>query len=434
MSSEIIKYDLFDNTVEKFVTINPTKQQLAFFPKEESQMFQGKSYDNTGNRQIGWENNPATETVNNDTMAFMNDIKVTDVDPFNSAGKSSYFETTKINFTGDPSNVNTLVQAYKYGMLNVNSSHTETDYIGSTNINVPFLINETFANFKFVSENSNEFVELYADTDTSLKVVTLMNGVQRLRIPVNIFNTILTDSTAIENNGGDDIVKNYGKYFLAITPKYIESQVVSIDKRQHFPYRFMNQNANDSSTYTDNELHITPQNKRRNVYKLDKNNFLNTIWNFENNARQSGRLYGSVVEVWDSTRTVLKQIKIMTENQFNFHDDNKNFECVLQPDIFGYDVDSQDVSLGDILRIFPRESYFNDLFIDVNYKDEKLELNSLISFLVNDTIRDMTTGIFEIYDDKGFTIDTDGNFNGNVIKRYQIFQKDKFEARKVLKS
>jgi len=432
MSSQIIKYDLFDNTVEKFVTVNPTKQQLAFFPKEESQMFQGKSYDNTGNRQIGWENNPLTETENNDTRAFMNNIKVTDIDP-DGTSNNAFFEVSKINFTGDPTTVNNLVQGYKYGNGDVNSSHTATDYIGAVALNVPFLINETFADFRFVTENSSDFVELYSEDDTSQKVVTLINGVQRLRIPINIFNTVLTDSEEIENNGGDDIVRNYGKYFIAITPKYVESQVISIEKKQHFPYRHMNQNANDVSTYSDNELHIEPENKRRTIYKLDKEDFVNTIWNFESSPRQSGRLYGSIVEVWDSTRTVLKQIKIMTENEFNFLDVNKNFECVLQPDIFGYDVDTQDIGQGDILRIFPRETHFNDLLIDVSYKNEELEVNNLISFLVNDTVRDMTTGIFEVYDDKGFEIDEEGNFNGNVKRRYQIFTKDKFEVRKVLK-
>jgi len=430
--NNIIKFDLFDNTSDKFVLVNPTKQQVAFFPKEESQMFQGKSYDNLGNRTTGWENDPITESENNDTRAFVNSIKTTDVDPFNNTtDRESYFDVQKIQFNGSSSDVQSQLQHYRYGMNDINSSHTPTDYIGAINVNIPFIINDIYADFRYLSESSSEFVNLYDDEDTNEKITSILNGIQRLRIPINIFNTVLTDDAEIENNGGDDIIKNFGKYYVYVTPKFIESNVIAIDRKEHYPFRFRSDNAIDESS--DNEIHLIPSKKRRTIYKLDKSDFTNTVWDFENNPRQSGRLYASVVEVWDSTLTILKQTKIMTENQFNFSDLNKNFECVLQPDIFGYDVDSQDIAIGDVLRIYPRETYFNNLIIEVNYKNEDLEVSNLISFLVNDMVRDMTTGIFEVYDDNGFEIDEDGSFNGNVKRRYQIFQKDKFEARKTLK-
>lgn len=443
--SEIIKFDLFDNTQEKFVIINTTKQQLAFFPKEESQMFQGKNYDNLGTRPVGYENDPTTETENGDTRAFVNSIKTTDIDPFATPTtyRTAFFDTQKIPFTGDVTLASQLMQLYRYGMDDVNSSHTPTDYIGATTFNIPYLLNELFANFQFLSESADTLTDLYSTTDSSAKVSTVINGIQRLRIPINVFNTILTDEASIENNGGDDIVPNYGKYFILVSPKYIESSVIAINPKEHIPYRYRPTNAIDETVYTDEnndgvadeeEIHLVPNKKRRNIYQLDKSEFLSTSWNFENNPRQSGRLYGSIVEVWDSTLTLLKQTKVITENQFNFSETSKNFECVLQPDIFGYDVNTQDINVGDVLRIFPRETAFNNLLIEVSYKNEELEVNNLISFLVNDTVRDMTTGIFEVYDENGFTIDTTGQFNGTVVNRYQIFQKDKFEARKRLKN
>jgi hypothetical protein len=45
----------------------------------------------------------------------------------------------------------------------------------------------------------------------------------------------------------------------------------------------------------------------------------------------------------------------------------------------------------------------------------------------------MSTGIYEIYDDKGFAIDASGNFQGTILNRYQIFQNGKYEARKRIK-
>jgi len=50
--------------------------------------------------------------------------------------------------------------------------------------------------------------------------------------------------------------------------------------------------------------------------------------------------------------------------------------------------------------------------------------------LMNDVARDMTTGVYEIYDSNGITIDSSGNFNGNVIQQYQITQVNGYEIRK----
>lgn len=438
MSNNIIKFDLFNNTQENFVVINPTKQQIAFFPKEESQMFQGKSYNNLGTRPVGYENDPTTETESNDTRAFANKIKATDIDSFSTdpndeTYRNSWFDLDKIDLN-DPVSAKTLLQDYRYGIYDLQSSHTPTDYIGSTTVSIPFLLNETFSDFNFIGPTDTVVKSLFPVDDTDTKVQTVSIGLQRLRIPINVFNTILETSEEIEANGGDDIVPNYGKYYIIVSPKYIESSVLSVVNRSHIPWRFMHTNAIDESVYTTPELemHLLPDKKRRNIYELSKTAFSNTLWNFENSPNQSGRLYGSVVEVWDASRTQLKQVKVMTENQFNFSTSG-NFQCVLQPDIVGYDVDTQDIGTSDILRIYPRESYFDQFIIEVDYKNQRQQIENLISFLLNDTVRDMQTGIFETYDENGFTIDTAGQFNGTVINRYQVFSKGRFEARKNLK-
>lgn len=437
MSNKIIKFDLFNNAQEAFVPINPTKQQLTFFPKEESQMFQGKSYRNMSTRPVGYENDPATETENNDTRAFINSSKATDIDAFTEDANAKNYRYSWFNLeklvVDDPVAARTLLQPYRYGIYDIPSSHTPTDYIGSSIIEVPYLINQTFCDFNFVNSTSSTLNPLFSEDDVEDKIQTIVTGLQRIRIPINIFNTILETSAEIEENGGDDIVPNYGKYYIVVSPKYIQSSILSVIDKEHIPWRFMDTNAIDQSVYTapELEMHLVPEKKRRTIYELSKTDFENTAWNFDDSPNQSGRLYGSVVEVWDSGQTQLKQIKVMTENQFNFSN-SQNFQCVLQPDIMGYDVDTQDIGTSDVLRIYPRETYFDQFIIEVDYKNQRLQVENLIAYLTNDTVRDMKTGIFETYDENGFSIDTAGQFNGTVINRYQIFQKDRFEARKNL--
>jgi hypothetical protein len=118
MQQQIIKYDLLDNTSDQYVVINPTKQQLAFFPKEESQMFIGKNYD--------W--------------------------------KSS-----------NPTSPNTITE--------IVDTATPTDYIGAINVDVPYTINQDFANFQLVKLSNNSISDFYLATDSNTKITNIANGI-----------------------------------------------------------------------------------------------------------------------------------------------------------------------------------------------------------------------------------------------------------------
>lgn len=411
MQNQILKYDITDNTVDNDVIINPTKQQLVFFPKEESQMFQGKSFD------FSVDTDKTTITENNDMLAFVNRIK----------DESTSMPIDPLGY-GLPGTTGVGVDDYYHRNERINSSHTPTDYIGASSISVPTILNENFCDFKLINGNSEE--ELYVNTTTSLDIIT--PGIQRVKIPQNRFNTILTNSTDIINNGGDNLIRNYGKYYIKIAPKGIEIQVVDLERHHHQPWESMRDNVD--ITMDGPNAFFNPLKKRRSVVYCDKSDFLNSLWNFESSSNQSGRLYGSIVEIWDSSLTELKQTKVITENIFDFNNDTTNYsKLVLQPDIIGYDTMSQALVAGDFLRIYPRETYFNQIILEINYLDKLKEINSLVRFMLNDVVRDMETGIVEIYDDNGLSIDSNGSFNGTVSQRYQIQQEGKFELRKKLK-
>jgi len=358
-----------DNTIENFIVFDITKQQIGALPKEESQMFQDKTSDwiTSGDEE--------NESENSDIPAFSN-----------------------------PS---------------LNSSHTPTDYIGALNIKVPYKILDDFADFKLINP-SNVISNLFDSTDIVKKVTMIQNGVGNLRIPKNKFNTILTVQSEIENNGSD-LIKNYGDYYILISPKYIEATITNIIHKKHIVRTSVSSNNNSGIPFF----------KRRDIYECNKTSFIDTIWNFL--GPQQGRLYGSVVEIWDSNNTELKQIKIMTENNFNFSN-NSAPQFVLYPNNMGYDAPTQKIAVGDVIRIFPRETYFDSVLIKIEYKDEYSEINNLVSFMINDVVRDVKTGVYEIYDDKGVNIDsTSGNFLGNVLHRYQISATDRYEIRKRIK-
>ena len=250
---------------------------------------------------------------------------------------------------------------------------------------------------------------------------------QKLRLPKNRFNTILTVPSDILANNGSNVVYNYGSYHIVIKPKYFETSILSFENSTQTRWEDLPTSiSGDGSSST---LNLSSTTKRRTIVTCDKDGFLGTIWNFENNAKQSGRLFGSVVEVWNSTKTVLKQSKVVMENQFNL-DVPSDVQLVISPDNMGYDVENQSITTGDILRIYPRENYFDQIIIEISYQNSSTQVTSLVSFMVNDVVRDLSNGIIEIYDDKGITIDSSGNFNGNVIKRYQIAQYNNFEVRK----
>jgi hypothetical protein len=340
---KIIPYTLLDNTVDKFILINPTKPQIAFFTKEESSMLGEKSYNNLS---------PAK----NDTEA-------------------------------------------------------PSDYIGSAAFTVPATIDAAFVDFKYIKDSI--LTDFF--TTAELKLQKIDNRIHFLRIPAGKFQTTLTATADIAANGGSKIRKDFGTYYITIEPKCIVTNVIAVNQPNH--------------TITG----VANTNKKRTVIDIDKTDFLGTIWDFESVNTQKGRLIGSVVEIWDATLTRLKQTKVITENDFGFTDTNVNGKLVLTPDSLGYDVDNQAPLIGDMLKVYPRESYFDSMIVQLDFKNILYEADTFVSYMLNDTVRDIQTGVYEIYDKAGFTIDASGNFNGNVIQKYQIFQKDIYEARKRLK-
>jgi hypothetical protein len=428
MQNNIIKQDLLTNSTDSFVIINPTKQQVAFFPKEESQMFTSKEAAFTGSRPFGSSNDPQNESENKDTLAFVERVK----DPSNGATGGSIDYSDFYGSTGSDPLSGT---EYKYDFDNISSSHTETNYIGSIKVDVPTIINETFATFNLYNLSTAFSSPFYQTADTTAKTSVLFNGVQTLRIPANVFNTILTDQTAIIANNNNPTVQNFGLYYIIVAPLYIRTTVGNVIARYTYDWLTMYSNGEmDFNTTLPGVLSITPNTQRRTVYECAKTDFQNLAWNFEGSGLQSGRLYGSVVEVWDAGETTLKQIKIMTENEFNFANPSAQTHFALYPDNVGYDAPGQKIITGDVLHIYPRETYFDQMIVQINYQNGALSIQNLIAFMMNDATRDITSGVYQVYDSNGFTIDTQGNFNGAVQTAYQIFSTGKIEARKTLKN
>lgn len=427
MQNNIIKKDLLDNSADSYMVINPTKQQVTFFPKEESQMFTSKESSFTGSRPFGNSNDPETESENKDTLAFIERAK----DPSNGASNGSIDYNDL--YGGIPAGTSTLSLEYKYDFDNISSSHTETNYIGAAKVDIPATINETFTNFNLYNLVTNSTSPLYGTGDTITKVRTILNGIQSLRIPANVFNTILTDETAIIANNNSPTVKNLGLYYIIVSPLYVRTTVGNIISRVHYDWFNMNTNGTIGYDSVNELLSIVPTNQRRTVYECSKTDFESLPWNFESSGLQSGRLYGSVVEVWDASETTLKQTKVMMENEFNFSLSGVQTHFTLYPDNVGYDAPGQKVTIGDVLHIYPRETYFNQIVIEINYQDGSQQIQNLLAFLMNDAVRDITTGVYQIYDNKGFVIDSSGNVNGTTVASFQLFNTGKYEARKVLK-
>ena len=377
----MIKKELYDNTKENFLVFETQKQQPVFFPKEESQMFESKSFDYL---------TPNANVMSNNQ----------DADAFANRNASNY--------------------------IPLNSSHTATDYIGAVNLTVPFNIKDEFIDFKYYNLLTDKLENFYEVTDTVQKIKNISVGVQRVRIPINIFNKVLdpiADIAEILNGGGDNVIKNFGKYYLFIKPKYIETFISNVLEKSHVSF---------SDMPTNNDGQNAPIEKRRTIYECNKTDFLNSPWNFNTEPNQSGRLFGSVVEIWNSAATELKQVKVMNENIFNFGNSTE-MKFVLSPDNFGYDPSEQVGAIGDIIRVYPRETYFNEVVIEIEYKDEYLKLENMISFMLNDVARDMKTGSYQVYDDKGLKVEDTGLITGSVIHRWQISQTDRYELRKRIK-
>jgi hypothetical protein len=314
---------------------------------------------------------------------------------------------------------------------------TPTEYIGAATLPVLHSVNETFALFTYVAEatissaaDSIAEINLYTANDVEQKINTVFHGLQTLRIPKNRFDTVLTDQAAIDANNGSIYKPNLGKYYVRICPKYIDTTIAGVITKVDNTDAFKQALA-AGATFTGTEyasLNNSYQGQR-NLYLLDKEPFKGTPWAFEQTPNQRGRLYGSVVEVWNSTKTILKTTKVMAENIINPAVGGNDI-CALEYDAFGFDADGQKPSQGDILRIYPRETYFDPISIELDYVGAGNSVLELIRFMKNDVARNLVTGVYEIYDDKGISIDAQKNISGTVIQAYQISKEGTYEIRR----
>ena len=376
----MIQFTLEDNTVNSYIPITAKKPIFGFQVKEES--FHAQSHD--------W-NYDGIHNVNGTSTSY-----------------------------GDE---NAAITAAS--VIPVNGPVAPTDYIGVVNFDVPYILQDKYVDFNMINTVTNDILtiagtnieslmtSLYPTTDTNPKAISIFNGLQVLRIPANVFNNLTVSP----------VVKNYGVYYLKVSSKYIQTTIQSFIGRDQEPWSAVDPTA--------------PNGFRRTITQVDSSPFIaDTLWLFNtpppggSSNLQRGRLQGSVVEIWNSTQTTLKQVKFVVA------DDGVNSSPLLylelSPDTVGYDSPLQVATIGDVLRIFPRETYFKPIFIQLTYQNNSTDIMSLVQFMSNDVCRDLLSGIFEIYDNNGITIDSSGNINGNVIMSYQIEQVGTKEIRKRL--
>ena len=491
-----INYTLNDNSVQTWIPFNAKKQQLFLLPKEESQAFQSKHFlyapgnilfesedtrtrafmqrlqiqdarpadiypldfiDFSGSRNLYSPYFPTVYGANTSTPGSItlspSDVlnTGTPLESFNNYffpryqqryGKvaDSLFDVSLIV----PNDTTFLNQnGYQNNKLDVNAPHTPTDWIGSSMATVDTLIDPKFATVYLLDMTTGDLTPFYLNNELPFK--NIRPGVQLLNIPLNRFSTILTDPAEIKLNGGSNIKYNYGDYTLFVMPNYIETTVQNFNYGVHMPWELqISENiSNVVSTTTSNQMTIQNINNkfaRRSVTTIDKTPFFGTNWNFEysplsNNTvnPQAGRLWGATVEIWDSTKTILKGIKNIAENELNL-DNTSDAQVVINPDIKGYDSPHAEIATGDILRIYPHDTWFDSFNINISFPDQGKSVYALLKFMLNDAVRDMKNGIIDIYDDAGVSVDpTTGQLDGNVIQEHQITQFNNFEIRKRIK-
>lgn len=373
------KVTIQNNEIANYVPLAPLKPQLAFFVKENSMQYPPADYNYDG--------------------------------------------TSSLSATTVPNNNADAIFATKNGSA-VGSYNNPTDYVGATTIDVPHFIIEAFADFKLYDFQSNNPSSLAGDSvnpsntndlfdslDTDLKVTTVANGLQFLRIPVNKFNEV----------DGDGIVTNkkFGKYYVQVSPKYIEATIVQVLNRDQVSLQTLENMGNAGQGFG----------KRRKTYEIDKSNFLGTAWNFEQASRQAGRFYGSITEVWDASGTYLKQTLVVNEDNLGLNSPSTTGFIGLHPELVGYDALTQVITPGDLIRVYPRETYFKPIFIELVY-DATNSVTDLVRFMMNDVVQDTTRAIYEVYDENGVTTDGQGNISGNVVLSYQISQEGKYQIRR----
>jgi len=375
----MIKYTLNNNGILNYIPIEPQKPVFGFFPREDAA--QRTLRDHNYN---GVDNIPNTQSCDSEP----------DINLAINAGF-------------------TIPMSYKY---------YQPGYMGATTQVIPHIIDSNKADFKtfYLSEDldlssynnpsnvESWLTDLFVSND-NFKIATLFNGLQFLKLPINCFNDIVVSP----------IAPKYGLHYIKIAPKYIDVPVVNIIPREQINLLY--------PSFT-----LLRQYGFRQVIEVNKTNLTGTVWAFENlsSVYQRGRLSGSIVEVWNSTKSIKKQSKIIVEDDYYNNNSASTSALILSPDTVGYDAPSQVVTPGDVLRIYPRESYFTPLFIEVTYQGLTNDLTAMVRFMKNDAARDLTNNVYEIYDDNGITIDSNGNLDGEVIMSYQIVKVGQKEIRK----
>lgn len=198
----------------------------------------------------------------------------------------------------------------------------------------------------------------------------LGEGLHLLTIPKNVFDVI--PSTNVDDEvdmGVTSYKRNYGKYYITITPKWEKRVIVLNDEEE-------------------------------NIYECEL---------------IDGNIDGAIARQGSIYRTLYKSGENINRELFIFYPNTLNpFE-------------------DELVEILPSANNFNEVVIEITYMDKDSNVESLRSYMLNDIARDMETGTYQIYDDNGLKLEQTGVITGNVIHRYQIVQTDRFEIRKKIK-
>ncbi len=389
----MVNKKIYDNSIENWIIIEPKKPIINFIPLEqENYIIPRSAYYNVSNPSN------IIDDKNNEI--------------------ANHYANSPTNFENAQS-------------TNLISNLLPKKFAGVHSYMSPWNINENFANFFLIDLTNDDLssfdstlglltgVNLFPDDDTNKKIVNIEQGIQAIRIPIDRFFTT---------------EYNYGNYIIKISPKFIETEVISV----------IESNVGEELNNFENNLSNNPEKKNTRAFLIDRIPFFNdTNWNFKNfptnnslYSKQTNRLIDSVVEIYRGGVFIGKKTIISDDLNHNGTGSlpltsNTGLIC-LGPDLIGWDPKEEFISVGDTLRIYPRESYFDSINIFVEFLSKKQDFENLLRFLQNDTVRDLKTGVFEIYDDNGISFDQGGNINGEVIMKYQISKTEGKEFRKRL--
>lgn len=257
---------------------------------------------------------------------------------------------------------------------------------------------------------------------------------------VTLTNTVTSSST---------ITKNLGKYYVRVSPKYIDLNILEIHRGQKLSHNELSRlNLEHDPLVASDVLQTDIGNRETTIitdfgipYNSNTTSFKDAPisegtnpdpWNlFKEQGDQNGQLIGSICEVIELSSLRIKSTKVIAENSFIYDSTLKTYQCsfVLSPELLGYESIDNQIAVNDGLRIYPRETYFDPIFIEVDYTDNTT-IEDLIKYSMNDAVRDTKTGIIEIYDNNGIAIDSQGNVNGTVVESFQLSQQNNLEIRK----